>query len=249
MVLKKDYFSMTKAVITKENRDYAIGCILKRELSQKSQFVAFGNDWSSTFAYISQRKSFTVPMWYKYYDQVATHPEDFVERDLLGAVVLCPINNPSIAGLMYWSSDKKSWEIGETNLCYISTPEKILKINNLMPVVCMGSIDSAIVEKRNGIKVVSFAGWSTMSGPGTVIPDQIFIALSRKGIKTIYLEALKVPRPEVNVRLGKLTDDDIGFSRIIPADLPFNKYDVSIIQLKGQRQEICQYQKKLILND
>jgi hypothetical protein len=248
ITLSSGYLSVIKTKYTKENRDLAVSEILKRELTRDQQFIAFGNDWSSTFAYISQRKSFTVPMFYKNYDEVINHPENFIDQNRLGAIVVCSTNKPNINQLIKWSTDNRLWKIGETNACYILTPQNTINLNNPIQVTCKGNIDQVEVIERSGIKVISFAGWTTMSGPETIIPDNVFIALSRPKAKTLYFEALKVPRLDVNTYLGISMDIDTGFSRIIPLSLPFGKYNVSIIQSKGNRQEICQFQKKLILN-
>jgi hypothetical protein len=248
ITLSSGYLLVIKTKYTKENRDLAIGEILKRELSKDKQFIAFGNDWSSSLAYISQRKSFTVPMFYKNYAGIVNHPENFIDNNRLGAIVVCPTNSPNIDQLIYWSTDNRLWKIAETNTCYILTPQKPINLYNPTQVTCKGNIDQVAVEDRDGIKIILFTGWTTMSDPKVIIPDNVFIALSRPGVETIYLETLKVPRLDVNTSLGIPMEVDTGFSRIIAANLPFDEYNVSIIQTKGKRQEICQFHKQLILS-
>jgi len=242
------YLPQAKAVFTKINsRDYAIGEILKREVSPKDQFVAFGNDWSSSLAYISQRKSFTVPGWFKSYEEVATHPENFVDKDHLGAVVSCSVRNPSIVSLLNWSSNNRTWKIGESHGCYIATPQKLLKIIDPILKQCRGNIDRSVVENREGMKIIIFSGWSIMSGKDNIIPDNVYITLSKQGNKTIYLETLKVPRPDINGYFGISDKFDTGFSRIVYADLPLGQYSVGILQSNKNGFEVCQFQKRLTL--
>jgi hypothetical protein len=108
----------------KTSRDVAIGAVLKRELAEEGQFVAFGNDWSSTFGYLSERKSFTVPVWLPALHEVAARPQDFVEKDRLGAVVACATGVPSLPDLVAWSAkDGRNWKIGRTHECLIATPQ------------------------------------------------------------------------------------------------------------------------------
>lgn len=243
------YSSAAKTIFTKTNsRDYAVGEILKRDVPEGKQFIAFGNDWSSTFAYISQRKSFAVPQWFKSYDEAIFYPEKFVEKNKLGAVVSCLSDKPSVSDILSWASNNKPWKVGETNGCYIATPQKTLNTNGLKPAQCQGSLDMAQVEQRGSKLIITFAGWTTMSGGGNIIPDDVFFTLTKPGIKTMYLDTIKVPRHDVNAHLGISDNDDIGLSRIISADIPAGKYVVGIIQSKGDIVEICQLQKELIVD-
>ncbi|MCI0552464.1 MAG: hypothetical protein L0287_16060, partial [Anaerolineae bacterium] len=212
-------------------------------------FVAFGNDWSSTFSYMSERKSFTVPGWFKSYGEIAAHPENFIDEGRLGAVVSCLATNPSINDLINWSSSGRTWKIGETFGCYVATPQKLFKMSNPPnQVQCRGSIDIAKVEQRERAKIVLFAGWTTMSGSGDIIPDDVFITILKPGTSTVYREVMKVHRPDVNVHLGISDEVDAGFSRIIGADLPSGEYVVGITQSKGRRLEFCQFRKNLIVD-
>ncbi|MGH8475574.1 MAG: acyltransferase family protein [Methylococcales bacterium] len=246
-----EYLPQTEMVFSKSNsRDYAIGAILKREVPSEKQFIAFGNDWSSTFSYMSQRKSFTVPGWFKSYGEIATHPENFIDESQLGAIVACSTTSPSITDLMIWSSSNRTWKIGEAFGCYIVTPEKSLKMAEPpKQVQCQGSIDIAEVVRREEAKIILFAGWTIMSGSGNIIPDDVFITLSKPGTRTGYLEVLKAHRPDVSDYLGIPNEVDAGFSRIIGADLPSGEYVVGITQSKGRRLEFCQFQKNLIVEE
>jgi hypothetical protein len=242
------YMPQIKSVFTKDKPELAVGDILKRELSEEMQFVAFGNDWSSTFGYIAQRKSFTVPGWFKGYEEAKSHPENFVEKDRLGAVVSCNVEKPGLEDLMVWSSDKRVWKIGETHGCYIATPQKSIAGSDPRQVQCQGSIDRAEIEDRNGLRVISFAGWTTMSGGRGVIPQNVFITLSGSGNSPLYYEALKVPRLDVNAHLGISNEIDAGFSRIISANLAPGEYDVGVAQSRGGQLEVCQLHKRIVVN-
>ena len=65
------------------SRDMAIAEVLKREAPEGHAFIAFGNNFSSTFAYLAERKSFTVPPWFDN-ATVLGHPQDFLGDSPLG---------------------------------------------------------------------------------------------------------------------------------------------------------------------
>jgi hypothetical protein len=122
---KKGSFDATKMEYTQANsHDYAVAAVIKKELPQEKYVVIFGNDWSSSIAYLSQRKSFTVPAFFKYYKEIVLHPEQFFEKDTLGAVVLCPpLESPTHEDLVHWSG-ARNWQIREVYGCYIALPAK-----------------------------------------------------------------------------------------------------------------------------
>jgi len=241
------YRTNIKEVFDKGNRDFAVGEILKREIPEGGQFVAFGNDWSSTFAYMSQRKSFTVPVWFSEYEHVKFKPEDYVEKNRIGAVVSCSENALTFTELFSWS-DKRSWKIGEVHGCYIAVPEKSISGDNFDQVQCKGSIDVAAIEERYDQRVIVFAGWSTTSSEQGEIPEQIYVTLSAPGKDRVYFDTLKVPRLDVSAHLGISTEIDAGFSRVIPASLEPGIYVVGIAQTGVDQIELCQFQKKLVVD-
>ena len=243
LALRSGYFPHIKNVFTKENRDLAIGEILSRELPDGMQFVAFGNDWSSTFAYISKRKSFTVPGWYRDYDQVVSNPEKFVEEGRLGAIVSCSVDHPNTFELINWGNKGRSWKIGETHGCLIATPEKKLEAILWKPILCIGSIDNVEIESRNGHRFISLAGWTATTSDKPEIPDDVFLSISRRDSAPVYLQALKVPRLDVNKHLGISNDIDTGFSRILSADLKPGSYEIEILQYSNGRYNSCGIRK------
>ncbi|MEJ2756596.1 MAG: hypothetical protein P8104_12410, partial [Gammaproteobacteria bacterium] len=239
-----------KTTFTKENRDLAIGGILNKTLSPEMQFVAFGNDWSSTFTYISKRKGFTVPGWFKRYHHVTTHPEKFVEPDRLGAVVACSVDHPNVAELFQWittspSSTGHAWKIGETHGCLIVTPEKTARTSKWEPIQCIGAIDKAETETRDGRQFLSLAGWTATSGEKPVVPDAVFLRISSPQSIPIYVQALKIPRLDVNKNFDIPQNSDAGFSRIVFTDLPPGDYEVEIIHYENDNYYTCGITKSI----
>lgn len=247
--LDQNYLSQIKKTFGGENRDVAVGGILKRELPRGMQFVAFGNDWSSSFSYISQRKSFTVPKWFAQYDQVISDPEKFVEKGLLGGVVACSPERPNVADLIRWSSDGRSWKLGEVHGCLIATPERTFDVKEVQQANCRGGIDSAMIEDRSGYKVVSFAGWVAGSNVQDIVSDSVFVVLSTQDSKPFYFEALSVPRIDVNKKLELPSSVDIGFSRILAADLKPGEYEVRIVRQSAGSYQMCQMTKNINIHD
>ena len=240
------YVPQIKHVFTKENRDLAVGEILKREIPEGGQFVAFGNDWSSSFAYVSERKSFNVPEWFSKYDEAKSNPEKFVEQGRLGAVVSCSVKSPNISDLLLWSLDKRSWKVGETNGCFIASAQKPFNAREAKLVQCQGNIDRAEIEVRDGVKIVSISGWSTF-GMNTEIPENVYVTLSGINEDKVYMEALRVPRLDINSTFGLDARIDAGFSLIIPARFAPGEYEVGISQFKGGLYQSCQIKTKLLV--
>ena len=171
-----DYFKVVKTVFNANNsRDYAVSEILKREIPEGKYFVAFGNDFNSSFTYLSERKSFTVPTFFKQYGTISLNPERFIEETNLGAVVICPpLKAPTIGDLIQWSSAGRKWKIGEVHGCYIATPEAppVDKRTIMTQATCQGNIDFAGEVQEGNQKLFSVTGWTTM-------PERVQLFLRR----------------------------------------------------------------------
>lgn len=114
----------------RNSRDYAVGEFLRAHVPEDEYFVAFGNDWSASFAYIAQRKSFTVPPFYKDYPSITHNPEQFIDEAHLGAVVSCPSQSPPRPEeLIRWASTH-AWRVAEVQNCYIAVPGLPLSANH-----------------------------------------------------------------------------------------------------------------------
>lgn len=243
VALQNGYLPQIKTEFTKANRDLAIGKILNREISYGDQFVAFGNDWSSTFAYISERKSFTVPPWFKEYERVISNPAEFLEQGRLGAIVSCTTQKPTGIQIFEWAKNNGSWKVGETHECLIVTPEKQFYDPSLEPTQCQGSIDRADVELREGKEFVVFAGWFSERGDNNLLADDVVLKVSNQDTTPIYLQALKVPRLDVNQHLRIHGDIDAGFSRIIENTFKKGTYEIELVQGIGNKFRSCGIRK------
>lgn len=251
-IFSRYFLETIKTEFNKENsRDYAVSEILKREIPQDKYFVAFGNDWSSSFAYLAERKSFTAPGFLKEYKNLASSPERLIEEAHLGGVVLCPWGGtPSIIDLSQWASTNRRWKIGEAHGCYIALPETKLvdKTTIYSQTECQGNLEFAGVTPGVDRRILSIAGWTTVSGEKGILPEKIYITLAQKNAEPMYFEALQVNRPDVNAYFKKPNDLDSGFSRIINTNSLSGKYVVGVIRSSQGRLETCQFQKEVSIN-
>ena len=240
------YLDQIMVTYGRETRDVAIGEVLKREIPQGGQFVAFGNDYSSTFPYLSERKSFSVPDWFKDIQDVIAKPDQYVESGKLGAVVACSDIPSHHLQVLDWASSRGTWKVGETNGCVIAVPATQIGAA-LEPADCRGNIDRAETTKVDGRNIVSIAGWVTAGTP-PIGSDEVFVAITPDGKPSIYLDTLRVPRLDVNKVFTIDESDDLGFSRLFTTDLPTGEYTVSVIQRLDNRYSACPIQKAFNIN-
>jgi hypothetical protein len=249
VALCQNYLPQIKQVFNKTNRDLVVGEVLKHELPLGSQFVAFGNDWNSSFAYLAQRKSFTVPPWFTSYKDVIANPEKYVDANRLGGLVSCSVESPSFGEFMHWVSTKKSWKIGETTGCLIAVPEKTVILPPYSPMPCDANIDKISVETRNGVKIISINGWIVPTDNSIPNNDHAFLKISDGKGDINYLEVLRVPRMDVTVARGVPVEIDVGFSRIIPNDLAAGEYDVGLLQYSDKKFQVCAMKNKMVIGN
>lgn len=254
VVLHNAYLPMIKNKFTKENSiDLAVGKILNREIPYGGQLVAFhhSGDWNSALAYISERKSLTVPRWHEKYDQVVSNPAEFLDEGRLGAVVSCTTlrtQKPSIIRMFDWAKMNGSWKAGEVHGCIIFTPETTFVLD-AQPLSdsdqCQGSIDAAVVDVREGKEFILFAGWLVEGGDNKRVPDDIVLRVSNKDIPPFYLQTLKVPRLDVNTPFGIHSDIDTGFSRVVENRFEPGVYDIELAGRFGNEFKSCGIHKAL----
>ena len=243
---KTGYLSEMMLTFGRETRAVAIGEILKRELPPDRQFVAFGIDWSSTLPYLSERKSFSVPAWFKDLANVIANPQAYVEQGKLGAVVACS-DEPNQLQVLDWAASHGNWKVGTTSGCNIALPAHGLEVIPSSD-ACRGNIDQAEAAKAHGRNIVTIAGWTTVGTPPSG-PDGIFVAIQPDGKPPIYLDTLRVPRLDANKQLKVDSSDDLGFSRVFATDLPSGKYTVSVILQSHGRYSACAIDKALNIPD
>ena len=246
IALSSRYLPIIKKDFSSENREIGVAEVLKRELPVGSQFVAFGLDWTSSLAYFSQRKSFTVPKQkdFKDYEQVLHNPEKFVDNGRLGGYVFCSDVIPNIPEFFDNLGDKaSSWKTGELYRCLIAVREEPVATIFPKPSHCIGSIDKAEVENKNGKIYLSFQGWAARENEKPNTLDEVVLAITHENTPPLYYRALKVFRGDVNRSLGLPSDHDVGFSRILTAEIGPGDYQVEIIQHSRDEYSSCGIRK------
>ena len=141
--------------------------------------------------------------------------------------------------------------MGEVHGCYIAIPEEPLvgKISKISSVICQGNIDFAGETHVSNHETISVTGWTMISGENGIVPEKVYISLTKQNEEPIYFEALQIHRPDVNAHFDQSSDIDSGFSRIINTNSLVGKYDVGIVRLNQEDQlEACQFQKELLIS-
>lgn len=112
-----------------KNQFMAVGMALRRNVPEDRAFVAFGNDWNSSFAYIAQRKSFTAPAWFPQYEQVWAQPQTYLGDTPLAALAACPENAETLDGdaktaehVQAFLESHPGWCATDVMQCRILTP-------------------------------------------------------------------------------------------------------------------------------
>jgi hypothetical protein len=235
----KEYRGVVYAEFKKEHsRDIAIGAILKHEMPEGKAFVAYGNDWSSSIAYLAERKSFTVPAFMENYEQRAANPENYMAVSELGAVVLCQnAGHPTLNQLFRWAGTRGQWRFGETQGCYIVLPEQTLAAATAAPAAhCEGAIDVASLVP--GSSILNVAGWTSMTSKYDVVPEKTYVTLRKDGEPARYFQSLQVARPDVI----SPSIADPGFSRLIDTSKLDGIYTVGLARVHKGQLEQCQFQ-------
>jgi hypothetical protein len=95
---------------------------VRENTPEDSGIVVFGADWSSEIAYYAQRKSFTVPNWFKHYGDVWNAPASFLGEKKLGAIVFCMNDQISLVKIMEQPDVKRQPQLLQIGKCYLWLP-------------------------------------------------------------------------------------------------------------------------------
>lgn len=237
--LNSGFVRNIKMMFDKTNRDVAVGDVLKRELPRDKEFVAFGNDWSSTFSYMSERKSFTVPDWFEKYGEVVEKPENFIRTGRLGGVVSCGGVRPDVSDLFKWSGESRTWKVGIVQGCTIATPAGEFKATQWKSVHCAGGVDSVDVIKKDGKRFVNISGWSLPQGGERQQSDAVYMAIDDGHGQESVLQAFSIPRMDVNRHFGISDSVDAGFSRVLRGEMGPVTYQVRLVHVRAGQAFAC----------
>ncbi len=220
------------------SRDIAVGKSLRNALSETGQFIALGNDWSSTFAYFAERKSFTIPDWFTRSDDVLMHPEKYLDADQLGGVVFCGGGKRSPIPFTRFV-ERNKWNVASVGGCHIAFPGAIFSDNGVISTECNGAIDVNEIAEERGARVAEISGWVVPIDGDSRVRERVYIQLPTVDVKPAYFEALRTPRDDINSNLNIPSDELSGFSALVPLQQEQDIKDVVIIRSRGDVKNIC----------
>lgn len=115
---------ITAQINSSTSTTLAVSDVIRRYTPEDSGIVVFGDDWNSETAYYAQRKTFTVPGWFKGYDSVWKEPAKFLgDKELGGLVFYASGNNPSLTQIMENPVVKNHPNLFKVRDCYIWFPD------------------------------------------------------------------------------------------------------------------------------
>jgi hypothetical protein len=208
------YYPAMAQRFTSSDRDYAIGLALRTTMPEGNQFIAYGNDWSSTFAYMAQRKSLTAPNWLPDMTVPLSNPDRYLDAGRFGAVVSCPPQGLTKQAILTFAQ-QRDWNAAEVAGCLMAVAPVQLK--NVVPTTqrCEGNIDEKTEVTENGIRYINIKGWLY----NRAAPDNKDYILFVSVDGSRYVSAVRVPRTDVNDAL-KLSESDVtGYSVLIPTSV------------------------------
>ena len=226
----------------------AVGNTLKEDISSDMQFVLFGNDWSSTIGYISERKSFAVPGWFVDYAKVAKNPENYVEDNKLAAIVSCGGAAPNLTHLDDRVALVDVWKFGEVAGCTVLSKSEVPNISELEVGTCKGELTSFQRSKRNGLDVVEFRGWTLADPSSSGLSSTLhMLSVSQSGKKPQYFDLLRIPHLEKNRLLDIPDQRHLGLSRVFLDIFPQGEYRADVIYQDGDNFKSCGFNKSFVL--
>lgn len=230
----------------KRYQSVVLGEILKRDMRTDEQFVMFGADWNAMYALLAERKEFAVTDWFADKEKVLAHPERYVEKGRLGAVLSCSAGWPDAFQLTRWASAFGGWKTADAGNCTVALPERPLS-GTPQPGPCLGDIDKAAVEQRGSGRVIAIAGWVAPDTAPPAAAEGAYVTLSRAGGASRSYEMLRVPRLKANEKLGLPQSEDLGVSRLLPADLPPGTYELGLVIEAQGRLTQCPFHRELVI--
>ena len=252
LAYRQDYRRLLTMPITlATSHELLVADTVKNNTPANSAFIAYGNDWSSSLAYYAQRKSFTVPNWFKNREAVIANPQAFLGDAPLGAVVLCPkfADRPTVSELLGSSPDGKPWKATEIAGCYVTIPEKEALVPPASPseATCEGSIDLVTAPIAQADGAIDVKGWTVVSGAPEGVGGAVYLVLTDANGAARYYDTVRYARPDVNAALGNPALGAIGFGRLIDTKGLAGDYTVGVVRMNGGQAQACQFRTSVHL--
>jgi len=120
MLSNMAFFNSSYGIVTTRSLDesdprsvqtYKVGRYLREHTPPDTGLVIFGQDYSSEIGFQAQRKSMTVPPWFKEYEQLWENPQAYLGDVGLAAIVICPPTDafPNVVDLQKRLAREPAW--------------------------------------------------------------------------------------------------------------------------------------------
>jgi hypothetical protein len=227
-----EYRERFEQEFTFENsKDVALAALVKSNVQPDHYFEAFDFSWSSSLAYLSERRAFMVSDAFTRYAEMRKDPWTYVDRSRLEAVIACPTEAERVADLLDWSHKDKRWKIGAVWDCFLAVPERQVA-TRAVPVAkvdCDG-IDLTVTHVEDSDRLAVVRLRTPRQLPGGELAAAYFVA--RAG-STDLEEMLKVSDPA-----GTSNRFD-EFSRLIDRGSSREPTPIRVVRLRGEAREEC----------
>ncbi len=227
----KNDIQTIKNVDTPNLTTLLIGNAIKRYTPEDSGIVVYGYDWSSEVTYYAQRKSFTVPEWFKDYSLAWLNPTTYLGGKKLGALIFCKMPTSQV---IQRSDVKQTPRLLKIDNCHIWFPD--LPLNALdeittrlpqniepKPISCganqyierINGANAPIYENSTSIGLLSVEGWLAVSAAEGITADTTFVTMTDTNGITKYLKTRSTPRHDVNKMYKHPSMPDVGFTTLV----------------------------------
>jgi len=220
------------------DRDVAVGKSLRNALPDDRQFIAAGNDWSSTFSYMAERKSFMIKDGFADTQLVLANPDHYMDAGKVAALVSCGKNSIAPAEFADFIVQRQ-WNTAVVNDCKIGFSGTAFNDENAVSTECHGAIDVSEIVDDNGVRVAKLAGWVIPAEGDKSVHERVYVQLAASDGKPKYVEALRTPRDDVNSQLRMPLDNLSGFSALVPLAQGQGSEGVAIVRSRGDVKNIC----------
>ncbi|KAA3498875.1 hypothetical protein DXM27_20810 [Rhizobium rhizogenes] len=233
------YYPALSQEFSSYDRDVAVGKSLRNVLPDDGQFIAAGNDWSSTFTYMAERKSFMIKDGFADTRLVLANPDRYLDAGKVAALVSCGSNGippAQFADFVF----QQQWSTAVVNDCKIGFSGTAFNDDNAVSTECHGAIDIREIVEDNGVRVAKLTGWVIPTDGDRSVLERVYVRLSASEGKPTYVEALRTPRDDVNSQLRIPLDNLSGFSALVPLAKGQGTEDFTIVRSRGDVKNICQ---------
>jgi hypothetical protein len=210
----------------------ALSSIVRANVAPDHWFLAFDFSWTSSLAYLSERKAFMVSDVFTDYEAMRKDPSRFVDPAHLSAVVACPTEAGRLVDLLDWSMAHR-WMVGSVGGCYVVVPEhrRELVVNTKRAVDCNGlAVSLTPVKGSERLAIVRVRLPRKPGRPNA--GDAWFVVLTHRPAERQELLDVGAPR-------GDGPDEVDEYSRLVDLGAPGRSETLSIHVLRDGRIREC----------